>query len=53
MLLIGERLLRERQEGRKNVRQSLRVDMQDKGEELRYLREYLYQVPSAPAAPGA
>src|ERR1700730_11634060 len=31
----------------------IRVALQDKGEELRYLREYLYQVPSVPAAPGA
>jgi len=29
-----------------SVRDLLRVDMQDKGEEIRYLREYLYQVPS-------
>jgi CBS domain-containing protein len=36
-----------------SIRDLIRVDMQDKGEELRYLREYLYQVPSVPAAPGA
>ena len=36
-----------------SIRDLIRVDMQDKGEELRYLREYLYQVPSAPAASGA
>ncbi len=36
-----------------SIRDLIRVDMQDKGEELRYLREYLYQVPSAPAGPGA
>jgi CBS domain-containing protein len=28
-----------------SIRDLLRVDMQDKGEEIRYLREYLYQVP--------
>lgn len=28
-----------------SIRDLLRVDMQDKGEELRTLREYLYQVP--------
>jgi CBS domain-containing protein len=33
-----------------SIRDLIRVDMQDKGEELRYLREYLYQVPSVPAA---
>ena len=36
-----------------SIRDLIRVDMQDKGEELRYLREYLYQVPSVPAVPGA
>ena len=36
-----------------SIRDLIRVDMQDKGEELRYLREYLYQVPSVPAASGA
>jgi CBS domain-containing protein len=36
-----------------SIRDLIRVDMQDKGEELRYLREYLYQVPSVPAAPRA
>jgi len=34
-----------------SIRDLIRVDMQDKGEELRYLREYLYQVPSEPARP--
>ncbi len=34
-----------------SIRDLIRVDMQDKGEELRYLREYLYQVPSEPAWP--
>ncbi|HET7874140.1 MAG TPA: CBS domain-containing protein [Methylomirabilota bacterium] len=29
-----------------SIRDLIRVDMQDKGEELKYLREYLYQVPS-------
>jgi CBS domain-containing protein len=28
-----------------SVRDLIRVDMHDKGEELRYLREYLYQMP--------
>ncbi|HET8578629.1 MAG TPA: CBS domain-containing protein [Methylomirabilota bacterium] len=28
-----------------SIRDLIRVDMHDKGEELRYLREYLYQVP--------
>ncbi len=32
-----------------SIRDLIRVDLQDKGEEIRYLREYLYQVPSAPA----
>jgi CBS domain-containing protein len=30
-----------------SIRDLIRVDMQDKGEEIRYLREYLYQVPPA------
>lgn len=34
-----------------SIRDLLRVDMQDKGEELEYLREYLYQVPPGLAAP--
>jgi CBS domain-containing protein len=34
-----------------SIRDLIRVDMQDKGEEIRYLREYLYQVPSEPARP--
>jgi len=29
-----------------SMRDLIRVDMEDKGEEIRYLREYLYQVPS-------
>lgn len=28
-----------------SIRDLIRVDMQDKGEEIRFLREYLYQVP--------
>lgn len=36
-----------------SIRDLIRVDMQDKGEELRYLREYLYQVPPEPAGPTA
>jgi CBS domain-containing protein len=28
-----------------SIRDLIRVDIEDKGEELRYLREYLYQVP--------
>jgi CBS domain-containing protein len=28
-----------------SIRDLIRVDMQDRGEELRYLREYLFQVP--------
>jgi len=32
-----------------SIRDLIRVDMQDKGEEIRFLREYLYQVPSQPA----
>jgi len=28
-----------------SIRDLMRVDMQDKGEEIRYLHEYLYQVP--------
>lgn len=38
-----------------SIRDLLRVDMQDKGEELEYLRDYLFQVPAAlgraPAGP--
>lgn len=34
-----------------SIRDLIRVDMQDKGEEIRYLREYLYQVPAEPARP--
>ena len=36
-----------------SIRDLIRVDMADKSEELRYLREYLYQVPPAHAAPKA
>ena len=36
-----------------SIRDLIRVDMQDKGEEIRYLREYLYQVPSEPVRPTA
>ena len=32
-----------------SIRDLIRVDMADKSEELRYLREYLYQVPPADA----
>ena len=32
-----------------SIRDLIRVDVQDKGEEIRFLREYLYQVPQAPA----
>lgn len=34
-----------------SIRDLIRVDMQDKGEEIRYLREYLYQEPPEPARP--
>ena len=30
-----------------SIRDLMRVDLEDKGEEIEYLREYLYQVPSA------
>jgi CBS domain-containing protein len=36
-----------------SIRDLIRVDMEDKGEELRYLREYLYQVPPEVAVPPA
>ena len=36
-----------------SIRDLIRVDMQDKVEELRYLREYLYQVPPETAEPTA
>jgi CBS domain-containing protein len=36
-----------------SIRDLIRVDAQDKGEEIRYLREYLYQVPPEPVRPGA
>lgn len=36
-----------------SIRDLIRMDMQDKGEEIRYLQEYLYQVPPEPARPGA
>jgi hypothetical protein len=29
-----------------SIRDLIRVDMEDKGQELQYLREYLYQTPS-------
>jgi len=32
-----------------SIRDLIRVDMQDKGDEIRYLREYLYQEPPEPA----
>ena len=32
-----------------SIRDLIRVDMQDKGEEIRFLREYLYQVSPEPA----
>ena len=32
-----------------SIRDLIRVDMQDKGEEIRFLREYLYQVPAETA----
>jgi CBS domain-containing protein len=41
-LLVVER---ERMLSMISIRDLIRVDMQDKGEEIRYLREYLYQVP--------
>ena len=34
-----------------SIRDLIRVDLQDKGEELRYLREYLYQAPPEVPAP--
>lgn len=36
-----------------SIRDLIRVDMHDKSEEIRYLREYLYQVPPEPARPPA
>jgi hypothetical protein len=36
-----------------SIRDLIRVDMQDKGEEIRYLRQYLYQVPTDTAQPTA
>lgn len=36
-----------------SIRDLMRVDLQDKGEELRYLQEYLYQVPPAASAASA
>jgi CBS domain-containing protein len=36
-----------------SIRDLIRVDLQDKGEEIRYLREYLYQVPAEVGRPGA
>ena len=40
LVVEGERML-----SMISIRDLIRVDMQDKGEEIRYLREYLYQVP--------
>ena len=34
-----------------SIRDLMRVEIQDKGEEIRYLREYLYQVPPEIARP--
>jgi CBS domain-containing protein len=34
-----------------SIRDLIRVDIEDKGEEIAYLREYLYQVPPGVAAP--
>jgi CBS domain-containing protein len=34
-----------------SIRDLMRVELQDKGEEIRYLREYLYQVPPGIARP--
>jgi CBS domain-containing protein len=34
-----------------SIRDLIRVDMEDKGEELKYLREYLYQMPPEIARP--
>jgi len=36
-----------------SIRDLIRVDMDDKGEELRHLREYLYQTPPEVTAPRA
>lgn len=36
-----------------SIRDLLRVYIEEKGEEIRYLREYLYQVPPVGAAPAA
>lgn len=35
-----------------SIRDLMRVEIQDKGEELRYLREYLFQVPPEITRPG-
>ncbi len=35
-----------------SIRDLMRVDIQAKGEEIRYLHQYLYQVPPDTAAPG-
>lgn len=40
-VVSGERLL-----SMISIRDLMRVDLDDKGEEIQYLREYLYQVPS-------
>jgi CBS domain-containing protein len=36
-----------------SIRDLIRVDMQDKGDEIRFLREYLYQVPQESGRPAA
>ncbi len=36
-----------------SIRDLIRVDMQDKGDEIRFLREYLYQVPQESGRPTA
>jgi CBS domain-containing protein len=34
-----------------SIRDLMRVEIEDQGEEIKYLREYLYQVPSDPGSP--
>ena len=36
-----------------SIRDLMRVDIQDKGEEIRYLHEYLYHVPPGTGGPSA
>lgn len=36
-----------------SIRDLMRVEIQDKGEEIRHLHQYLYQVPPGIAAPGS